>query len=771
MKLLQKPGLLPSDTWPYYLEHFWKGSPALVNPSAKDVYLVASGQVFRQLLKALITEWCSAPHSSQCPSPLGVIRAFEEAGIMRNEFWVDSLWLLVSHTLRQPTEGTSVETQSILLGQLVDLWREFFEKFHTNSPELVSTSRRVQSRPSSSSHYTSQWSCLPHPAQLDRVTTGSHLSTDFRERLNQFVPKYNMTPEICLPLIATFLFFTRGEYSAGIPSSLRGEALPFVRFVAHIIPAANMAQFLREIENLKNADTLSQQSADFLSEAIESIPTQALKVIGAKRFASAMATAQEDPRLRQELMEFLIKRLMRGFERQDIRIINQLWEEARSVFAVPNSKTGFLIPSKIYDTLVSGLMSLKRADLAMKAWNEMVSHGATPTVITWTSMLAGCGKGRDLNGLEQVWARMVASGIQPDSAAWNARLFGLISLGARDEGLAALSEMGKAWKDAQNVKTPIKTKSKVKATEKPANRPKPDVTTINAVLTALARLPVPPTRKRDAMDKVLRWASSFQIEPNNITYNVLLRQALQEGNRDLVSKIIASMKADQIQPDIATYTILINASLQNKRGDLSEDEQRQSMIDFLENIEANGVKPNAVMYSTIVDQLLKKHNNFVAARAVLDHMSQRSIIPSAQIYTSLITHYFEHDPPAIDAVDSLWNTIINTPGSVTDRTLFDRMIEGYARCDDIGKMITILMRMSREGKNPSWSALMSTVTALVRAGDWERARRIVSDVKNGVGLAKDGVSTAGGRAKVNFWELVDNLGLGDDSEKAPMTIY
>ncbi|KAF2816145.1 uncharacterized protein BDZ99DRAFT_406663 [Mytilinidion resinicola] len=705
---------------------------------------------------------------------------------MRNEFWPASLWPLVSHTLGQSTVGTAVEDQPIILGQLVDLWREFFMKFSSKSPELVSIAEREQFRPGQHvsntldpsqlpavPRHSNQWSCLPHLSQLDRVTTGSHLSPKFEERLDKFVTKYDMTPAIGLPILITFLFFTRREYAAGIPQSLRTEAFPFVRFVAHIIPGANMARFSQEIRNMKDADILSQESTDFLQEAVESIPTRALKVIGAKRFASAMPTTQ-DPRVAEELMDFLIKRLARAFERQDMRIIINLWEEARSVFAVPNSKRGFLIPSKIYDALLSGLMEIKRADLAMAAWNEMISNGTKPTVITWTAMLAGCQKGRDLNGLEQIWARMIASGVQPDNAAWNARLFGLISMGARDEGLTALSEMGKAWKDAQNVGKPTKTKSKIKGAEKRANPPKPDTASINAVLTALAHLPVPPKRKRDAMETVLRWASSFEIKADNITYNVLLRQALQEGNASMVSKIIASMKADQIAPDIATYTILINDTLKTTRGDLSEDEQRQSMIDFLENIEANGLTPNTVLYSTIIDQLLKRHSNVIASRAVLDHMAQRSIIPSAQIYTSLITHYFDQDPPAIEAVDSLWNTIINTPGSITDRTLYDRMIEGYARCDEIGKMITVLTRMSREGKNPSWSALMSIVTALTRAGDWERARQIVSDVKNGVGFAKDGVSRRGqthGRAEVNFWELVNNLGLGDDLEISSSTGY
>jgi pentatricopeptide repeat protein len=598
---------------------------------------------------------------------------------------------------------------------------------------------------------------------MDRVTVGGHLTRAFEERVDKFVPKYDMTRVVCLPILITFLFFTQDRHNGGITQNLRNEALPFVRLVAHLVPGADMDPLIREIKHLKDRNRLPEESADQLLQDINSLSSQALKMIGAKRFATAMPAAKDDPQLAQEMQDFLTKRLARGFERQDTGIVNRLWEEARSVFAQPGSKAKFVIPSKIYNQLVSGFMQIKRADLAMSAWNEMVSNGTTPTVVTWTAMIAGCQKGRDLNGLEQIWARMIASGVQPDHAAWGARIYGLISLGQRDKGLAALSEMGKAWKESQTASEPIASKGKSRAKAaaklslKSVDHPKPNIEIINGALLALSKAPMRFDRKWDTMELVLRWAESYAIKAGNITYNVLLRLALEEQDTTRVSKILRSMEKDNIEPDIATYTIFMNTALRTSLIELPEAEQTKVVIDFLEDMESRGLKPNSVVYSNLIDRLLKEHNNFVAARSVLDHMARRAIVPSAQIYTSLITHYFALEPPAIDAVDSLWQTIMNTPGSITDRFLFDRLIEGYARCDEIGKMMTVLTRMSKEGKSPSWSALIQVVSALSRAGDFQRVRRVVADVENREGLAKVTLSNRGHWAENHFWELVNQL--------------
>lgn len=754
-RLLNRPASRASDSWEYFLEHFPKGCSALSTPSPDDQRILGDGNLFRKQLNALLMEWCTNPQSTQCPSPADVVWTYQDLGTMRFEYWKECIWHLVAQLYNEPIEG-GAEAQTLLMSQLMELWRAFFIQFSSKDPASI----------------LKGWTCISSSAHLDKLTTGNHVSTYLNQRLQSYIhiPNYEATQDISLSMIITFLFFTREKHLAGITANLRSEAYPFVRLVAHLIPGANLDPLVKEVESLKQSQDLSEESADHLLEEIGTLNTHALKIIGAKRFATAMPAAKDDASLARELEVFLIKRLARAFETEKISVAHNLWEEARSVFATPGSKSEFTIPSKIYDMLVSGFMQVGRADNAMMAWNEMLTNGATPTVVTWTAMLSGCEKGRDLNGLEQIWARMIASGVQPDHAAWSVRINALITLGRHGDGLAALSEMGREWTEYHNTGKLVSPKAKAKAKAvgkrplKSAEPPKPNDIVINGTLSALSRAPLKNDKKRELIQKILRWAGSFQFVPDNVTYNALLRVALYNSDREMVFNLLRSMEKDGVEPDIATYTLLMRATMRTSLEELSADEQTNSVIGFLEDIESKGLKPNIIVYSSIVDRMLKDHNNFNAARAVLDHMARRQIIPSAQIYTSLITHYFGLDPPALDVVASLWDTIMNTPGSVTDRVLFDRFIEGYARHDQIGMMNTVLMRMSKEAKNPSWSALIEVVLALARTGDWQRLQQIVSDVQNKEGLARLGVSRRGGQgqAAAHFWRTVQDLGIETD---------
>ena len=403
----------------------------------------------------------------------------------------------------------------------------------------------------------------------------------------------------------------------------------------------------------------------------------------------------------------------------------------------------------------------------------MVAHGLKPTIDTWLSMLTGCGKAKDLTGLNAVWERMIHAGIEPDQRCWSMRIHTLISCREVSAGLAALDEMGSRWLAVEKEKQtpPSKVGKKVPSKAKIVNnRTKPEVGAINGAVDAIVGLPtkgkiksqswkgMPHEVKVSYVHKVLQWAGNFDIKPDTRTYNALISLYLDGNDYTTAFRLIRQMEKEGIEGDLATHSMLLRAAFDNHKFDgLSPQEQADHIIKLFEELEQGGMRPNGFLYQTSIDRLLKQYSNVMGVRAVMEHMISRGFAPGPQIFTSLVTHYFQQEPPAIKEVDNLVALLFGPPAQPTDMYLFDRIIEGYAKNDSIGSMMTVLTKMGAQGKKPSFRALSEVVRALYRQGDWERARSVIRDVRHGEGVAKTGPMSTHNVDRDQFFYTINAL--------------
>jgi pentatricopeptide repeat protein len=328
---------------------------------------------------------------------------------------------------------------------------------------------------------------------------------------------------------------------------------------------------------------------------------------------------------------------------------------------------------------------------------------------------------------------------------------------------AALDEMAKRWLAGEEA---LKTQPKRLKGSKPLPQApktnvhtKPTIEVVNGALSAFMQLPLRFDQKLQSMQKILQWAGRFGIKPNVYTYNILMALYVEAGDYPTIFKLLRQMEHEGIEGDLATYTTIIRAAFSGQRFDnLSQSQQANRILAIFAELEKGGVKLSDRLYSIAIDRLLKAYGNISAARTVIDHMSARNISPEPAVYASLITHYFQESPPNIEAVDGLLLRVFGPPRARTDKYFFDRVIEGYATHGEVGKMMSVLARMSSHGNQPGYRALTSIVKALVDAGDWERARLIVRDVQNGEGVARSGIT--GGRVlEQQFFRMIEQLGL------------
>lgn len=733
--------------------------PALADPSLSDIPLLTGGNIFTRLSQSIVLEF--AQGNDLVPTPTEVLFRYEQLDVAPERIWSQTIAQMTYHFLRsmEPSEQSRAPTSKATGGrdteaalvELLSLWRLFFQCHGTQEAKDPLES------------ISSEWKTIPdHEVQFEA-------GKNFGARLQQFHRTHRTGPELQYSAINIFnYFYAESQPPRVIPDPLRQQNLPFLRLLTSTLAGSNIVVAFKHAEVNPQIKSLSQKFQQSIATQMDSAPSLARSING----LDPSATPEEKA---SYLQESFLKRIGKEVMIQaNVRGLQNIWTEAQNTYTSSDGKPQ--IPPPIYNAFLSGFMTLFQPDHTVKVWNHMMANGVKPDLETWNAMLMGCAKAKDLAGMNAVWDRMLRSGVEPDQRCWTTRVHSTIGNHFQVEaGLTILDEMGKRWRSAENM---IKNSPRIGngAKNLPSNAKmvnnltKPDVGVINGAVDAIAQLPTRGKvrshqsqglsfeRKVSYVQKILQWAGNFGIKPDTRTYNALIKLYLDGGDYPTTFKLLRQMEKEGIEGDLATHTMLLRAAFDNRRFDaLSPQEQADHVIGFFGQLEQGGLKPNTYVYQIAVDRLLKNFGNYTGVRAVIDHMMSRGFAVSPQIYTSLVTHYFQQDPPAIREIDSLVARILGPPAAPTDRFLFDRIVEGYARAGEITSMMKVLTKMSSHGKRPSFVALSEVVKALYKAGDWDRARAIVRDVQLGKGVAKDSPTTMHQVDRDQFFYIVNAL--------------
>lgn len=483
-----------------------------------------------------------------------------------------------------------------------------------------------------------------------------------------------------------------------------------------------------------------------------------------------------DPEVHKKVDDWL-KRLGRSIEQTNLSIAEKCWSEVMSFNERQAGASS--LPLYLYEHFMLAFLAMRQPNLAVDIWNTVIQAGLEPTVRTWTVLMRGCSRARDADSLESFWTRMRSQGIQPDAHAWSVRVLGLIKSRKERDALESLHAMGQEWIAALRTQlrkrtAGLKAKQRLAAesslnivehTNDVGNVPRPIIAVMNSAVSGFAG------GADMHMAKAIAWGRNFGIEPDLITYNALLNVAMRKNRGDEALEILKHMQIRNIQPDSTTFTVLLSALFQSSYFlELDAEPQSEKLFALITDIESSS--PNAKLdkkgYALAIDRMLKLHSNTVAARALLEHMASRGLEPTAQIYTILMSSYFDASPPDFAAAEALWTRIRSSNsgyGAALDTIFYDRMVESYARHHmEVGlqPMLQFLDRMSKEGKRPSWRALELVARALNDRAEWARLAKLVDDVKETKGSVRLGARGLVGQNE--FWRFVISTGVLRDEE-------
>ena len=453
-------------------------------------------------------------------------------------------------------------------------------------------------------------------------------------------------------------------------------------------------------------------------------------------------------------------------DKADASAMVKLWEKTQRQLtnSVPKDEE---LRSKIYARFLRLAFEVRQNGTAIDVWNHMISVGHKPGLRHWNAMLSGCGYIRDLQSLHDIWTNMLKAGVQPDNETWTSYIHGAIrgSKGTKSnfqQGLQLLEQLGREWQSPKNDLTP-------------------SLGPIHGALSAFSELYWSRTSTTRMHQNILSWARAQGIRPTTQTYNILLQPIAKHASPEEIQAHLASMAHDSCDPDIYTYTILLQGPILNPTSPfhaLPAAQQTSTITTVLSSMAAASLSPSPQTYSTILFGLLDSRShaaNPAAARAVLTHMESAGVQPSQHIHTILLTHYFATQPPDLGAVEALLRKLLHTnPRTKANLNgyFWNRLVSGYADCDEWEKALFYLRRLPKEGKAPSWTSLARVLRALERAGERGLCGEVVEGVEGGSLLrwAGSGVEGAGWKEYVDVVEGLRGRNFVDERREGEVEV-
>eukprot|EP00257_Ricinus_communis_P014707 XP_015572451.1 pentatricopeptide repeat-containing protein At3g62470, mitochondrial [Ricinus communis] len=251
------------------------------------------------------------------------------------------------------------------------------------------------------------------------------------------------------------------------------------------------------------------------------------------------------------------------------------------------------------ETINHLLDSLGRAKLGKEAQAlfENLKGRFTPNLRTYTVLLNGWCKVKNLMEAGSVWNEMIDKGFKPDIVAHNIMLEGLLRSKQRSDAIKLFMVMK-------------------------AKGPSPDVRSYTILIRYLCRQ----SKMEEAVEYFQEMIDSG-CKPDAAVYTCLITGFGNRKRMDMVYDLLKEMKEEGCPPDGLTYNALIKLMTRLK---MPDDAAR-----IYKKMTQSGIEPTIHTYNMIMKSYFQTRN-YEMGRAVWDEMSRKGFCPDDNSYTVLI---------------------------------------------------------------------------------------------------------------------------------------
>ncbi|KAH8909612.1 hypothetical protein BR93DRAFT_924592 [Coniochaeta sp. PMI_546] len=728
-EMLSKPEISTATCFQYFNSDIY----ARINRQHARIPRILRDRVGKTLMSQVSREKAANFEAKDLPSVTTISQIFLELGIFEPDTWAVLTTHLLEHICTvstSPQDYTTIESyetamarRDTLLHDLVGAWKMF------NVPPFVAARTGDGAKAASAARLPS----------LDRRHV-AHNSRRGKPHLSiaSLFPHYDPRQlRMTIPAaIATYVLLVDPINRTN--RVFRHEIAPFVDAMA--------AALLHNRPGREDLDSLYGQHPALLKYITERWSAVETQLDEQSKFQDTADGAEDSQG--SQLTRKLHRQLGQAWNTWNPKVLNRAWEEFWGTYATPpDAKLKQCRENpELFNYFIMAYMAMRQPSRAIEVWNSMVSIGIEPTVKTWNSMIDGCKRANNMLGLKNVWSKLIASNMKLDPAIWTARVSGLIELGSPEEGLAALEEMARLWKE--NEKLPLAERSPAAV--------KPSIEPVNAALAGLLRLQ---RLSSGAASGLLAWAAKQGIEPDIYTFNTLLRPLLKQGLDGEVQNLLRTMKKQNLEADVATFAILLEGALEDI-GSQTPQEQIQTVNTFLRTMRDAGVTANMQLYAKMIHLLLQQGDRAEEpVKAVLAHIWGQGLDLTSHIYTMLADHYFTRSPPDTDAVTALIENRRLHDNKDIDRVFWERVIFGYCQVGDIARAMQIFDKMEKSGSKISHATLYELLLVLGRSGQTGSVVRVIDFAKKGKDQPDEERSGKNPRFwQHRFWHLAEDYG-------------
>ncbi|TGJ87706.1 hypothetical protein E0Z10_g1012 [Xylaria hypoxylon] len=698
-----------ADAYSYFRTEI---NPAVQEPSTHVPQ--AYHKVKFALLGKLIAAKKADLFTHELPTVADIFRIYAEVGELKPRQWTTLVGELIQCIVNM---DPSAETQSIAKYERQIAWREAMLADLVESWKVLSLPPLAISSTSEDQLTNGFWFPRLDKFALPKFAKKGNFSAAFSTLFPQY-PRSQLGAPVAVLAIATYALIHDSKHCS---VDVRQNATRFMSKVASLVTFVDyrdnalrhdivstfpgLEEYIMglwpKISVLLNQERVSQDegSTEVFRIRVPSNESQATRAFNAaligQRLSKIHGTliGQRPSKIHGTGNSMELDKLWEGFVGSETAISK---ERAAQIRQHP----------QLIDSFIKIRMMLKQPDKAIVAWNLLGKVGLKPSLRTWNLMLDGLRKTGNIDGVKNIWAKLARSGLKLDTAIWTTRVAGLIDCGDIEGGLHALEEMARLWeKDPNNTAVA------------------PTIEPVNAALSGLVQ-----RKQKDAAEKLLAWASRKGIEPDIFTFNTMLRLLIRDEHRDEdIETLFATMRAQGLHANEATFTIVLDASF--SKDDIRDPEdQANAVADVASAMAAAGLELNMRTYGKMI-YLLLRSNATVAAMAVVNHLYNRNLELSPHIYTMLIEHCFQQNPPALDSVHLFVQRRRHLDFDDMDHIFYDRLVNNYTLVGETQAALDIYKHVTRAGSSVNLPTLNELLHALLRQDRLEDARDMVNNEK------------------------------------------
>ncbi|OSC99501.1 hypothetical protein PYCCODRAFT_1438282 [Trametes coccinea BRFM310] len=318
------------------------------------------------------------------------------------------------------------------------------------------------------------------------------------------------------------------------------------------------------------------------------------------------------------------------------------------------------LPDFFWVSFLRAFLSVRRPQLTVQLWDDMLALGVQPDVAAWNALLDGYVEMRSLDAVLKTWELMREQRIKPDALSYRALISAHFTAGKIEEALKLFHgfeqdyvKRGVPPEDSAVLAAYNSTlhnllfadhEAEALAVKKRMEErgPKPDIVTYNTFMRYYGR-----KGKLKEMAHILQQLEPAGVKADAYTFSTLLA-ALLKVRADAGQIVLNFMKKQGVVPDTTALTAMINQQLQERTP--QSFSAAMDMLSRMERGEFGNAKPNAITYTAVLTAI--NHGNWLErsvveeySRRIWETMQSRDIQPNRATYNVLIRASLENREP------------------------------------------------------------------------------------------------------------------------------